>query len=164
MDANTVIAVFTAIAAVAALFAAWQTRSGVRAQLVETYLRRFGSKEMLNAMMTIDGWWADHKKSAADDFKQHRETDYGKVRAVDEARRAIAHYYSAIFVTHKTHPWFITDRLVRKIVTKDEARYLANRIEPLEQSVREGCDKVIFDYFLRLHGIERSAAGYSNPT
>ncbi len=162
MWTNVVIAAFTFLAAAATFVAAWQTRSGVRAQLLETYFRRYSSEDMLRHIMTIDSWWDEHKASAPADFEHHRKGEYGKVRMVDEARRGISHHYVAIYLTHKTHPWFATNRLLRVMVSQDEAQFLAEKIEPLEKAVKPDCSTEAFDY-LRLHGLRRQRPEYSNP-
>jgi hypothetical protein len=152
---NTWIPILTFLIALITILFGWSAiNHNKKIRLYELVLditKEYASEEMLNGILLIRKWEQENKeveKNFAEEFGKIRKSDYQKIKALDIARRKIAHYFGRIYLLKKNG--VIKNKEIMKIISTGQIEILIDLIEPLEESIDSNYNKSIFNFFANL--------------
>jgi hypothetical protein len=152
---NTWIPILTFLIALITILFGWSVLNHNKKirlyELVLDITKEYASEEMLNGILLIRKWEQENKeveKNFAEEFGKIRKSDYQKIKALDIARRKIAHYFGRIYLLKKNG--VIKNKEIMKIISTGQIEILIDLIEPLEESIDSNYNKSIFNFFANL--------------
>jgi hypothetical protein len=148
-------ALFTAIAAGASWSTVRRMREAMEASALVELAQAFGSFEMTKAHDILSPWRGKVGGGLPIDFVLTRKVGTEGTERINEARRKVAHHYQLIFNLVRIRRSKISDEFVKALVSRDQALFYREVIEPMECAVNADYDRESFEYFGRLHGIPR---------
>ena len=133
--------------------AADETRVATTAQIMSSLLDEYRSAEMSDAMTWLRKVVQSYDLEVQDnllDLRQKRPRVYKDLNA---NRRLVSHFFGKIYLLQKAG--YVDDAFVRTVVGQDAAEFYLEVIEPLEKAENPDYDKSAFEYFAKLHGLDR---------
>ncbi len=159
-------ALFTAVAAGASWWAVARVRQAMEADVLVTLAQAFGSPEMTGAHDLLSRAHEVHDKYGtgwAGDLKQAQQEGNEVFKNINAARRKIAHHYQLIYNLIKIRRHKVPDEFVKALVSRDQALFYREVIEPLECEINADYDRESFEYFGKLYGIPRFVQPMKRP-
>ena len=131
-------ALFTAIAAAGALWAARASSVAAQGSLLKQFLDSYADQNMLaNLRLLASYQQRSGDEWAANWYKQLREGNHDAI-AVDQARRSVAHYFHSAARLHDAK--IINKRILRMIASLDGVTILYMVVRPLERQLNSYAD------------------------
>ena len=138
VESNTeaIVALFTIALFGATTYYAYVARNALRANVVDSVMKDYARDEILISMRKLRKF---KNHFASDDegrirmnsaFIELEDTDIKKFDDLNQSRRMVSHHFQRIFRLRKTG--VINDDLLRDFVTKQQAEFYLEIIEPLE--------------------------------
>lgn len=139
--------------AVASRRAADETRVATTAQIMSSLLGEYSSAEMSDAMTRLQQFEETHGCQLHHRFLELRGEDRESYERLNAMRRRMAHYFDKIYRLQRAE--YIDDAFVRTVVGQGQVEFYLKVIEPLEKAIDPAYDKSAFEYFAKLHGLDR---------
>ncbi len=153
MDTNEWITLIAAVGALGAAIAAWsaahETKRALQGQLLINVTDAYMRPEILNAMRGLRRLWREYPTEFAKKFLEQLNSGSDNGNSLNHSRRIVSHHFLKIFRLRKLE--FVDDTFVRELAPPDEARFLFEVIEPLEQIINQNYDPSMFDMFRKLY-------------
>lgn len=153
-DFITWIPLISSFAAVAAAVAAWraakETQKTTIANVVIQIREAYASPEMLKTMMTLLDWKEKHGSDFAKVFGQLWLKRDPNVDKINFARRHYAHQFHTI--RFLLEAGVIKRNVIKRIVPKDEVKFLVEVVEPLERQLPT-FESTMIDTFRKIYKI-----------
>jgi len=141
-----VVALATAIAAGVsakeAAHSARETHRSTQAQLLSGLLDDYASQDMQDAINLLRRWREKHGETFAQDFGKLHGRPVRIGRALDHARRRVAHYFEKVCELYNRH--FIDADVLEAAAGRDQAGIHLDLIEPMEAVIRADYDRTSF--------------------
>ncbi len=156
--------VLTLIALLLTAVAAWrsasasrravgETRVATTAQIMSSLLDEYQSDAMSKAMTGLRQFERSHRPVFQDHFLDLLQRSPDSYRPLDAKRRRVAHYFDKIYRLQRAE--YVDDAFVRTVVGQGQVEFYLKVIEPLEKAIDLDYDESAFEYFAKLHGLDR---------
>jgi len=169
LDIGTLLtAVFTAVAAFAALLTVRENRKtakatymAVEAELLDGFLKDYSSIDMLNALLKLRDWKEKHKDGFAKQFEQLYRERNPEALEVTKARRTVLHFFQRILMLYNSG--YVSKRFCSTLFNLRYIGLVFEVVEPLEEIVvrvdsKETYNRAIFDQLRELSGYKATAS------
>jgi hypothetical protein len=145
MVATVASAIFTAVSALGAFYAAWATKKAAQAQVLLDLLRHYSSVDMSDALRTLRAWHRDHGDAFASHWWNRFKEQYPGAVEVDRARRMVTSYFQDADSLWRAD--LISEKTLRVAVDKAGFAVLIHVCSPLERELNPNVD---LDFIERL--------------
>jgi|WetSurMetagenome_2_1015567.scaffolds.fasta_scaffold92366_2 hypothetical protein len=156
LDIGTLLtAIFTAVAALAALLTIRENRIAVKAtyraveaELLGDFLKDYSSEEMLNALLRLRDWKEKYKIEFAKKFEQLYRVRSPEALEITKARRTVLHFFQRILMLYNGE--YVSKQFCETLFKLRYISLVFEVVEPLEEIVvrvdsKETYNREIFD-------------------